>query len=796
MTRATEYHEALFAQIPNRGGVYSLVISTLDDPPGATFIGLRPDGLVISRTTGAAGGPAAALAPFAATTIDCVLIGEGLDSLVGRGDDYARFDVYKLDGGGAREWHEASGFLRPETFVDYPGRGDKTVRLSAADGVGMALGNRFVVDPSASGYDGDDTEALVETVRRTLAELATADGVAGRLVTRCGIRPAGLVGDPLAGLYARARAWVDADEAVLFEDAAVRTTSGRFNCRVFQTRGRVDEGGVRYVVQQRSLYAAGGPVVTHTYDLATGALLATTSDDLVFDGTGLVWSPDTERARLLPVASVDAAYSFGQDLDDVTANGSFETEGSQGAGTAAHWSFSGADASAPVGPSYCRRVELPADGIGGSPGNPGGLEPTFGDEHALQFTDDGGLGFARPVAAQGGYAVVPREDGSAVRVEVRMHFTPAGNFTEAHQTSPSRLRIEVDTPAGPASLHRDTVRARADVLKGAEARVPVDGVLDGFGGAAGGVPVALPGAVLRFEGTDLEGGRQLSRLTLTRPLYVSSTVATGDLDEDLYSGALAEIVFFAAGSDGIELLDLVEQTSGAREITLSGTAPAVTVDGTPVEGGLLTWFQGAKIDAGAAEAVRSRETWHVGSVAVAPTAGEDGRSAVTGQVDRVGVATSGSAVVVPTSDTQGLRIGDGPLPDFPGALLVDRGAGLVPTAQGDSTAWENAAEPGYTAGSIGEATARDALRQLAGVDADGNPSLLRRWSGVLELNGQDYDAEQALRLTHPGGTPALYVWDEMGYYVAADQLRVVATEVRLADLDAVGGALHEIELLT
>ena len=809
MTLQTSYSARFDVRLPVEGDVHRLVLSTAGGSPGVVFLKLRPPGVTIARGADR-GGVAEPLVPFAVTTLAADLVDTtpgSLYQLAGRGDDYVRADYYSGydDVAGTWTWHEFSGFLEPETFTEVPGK-DSTVRLSFADGVGMALGQRLVVDPTDEAFDAGAHEALLETLRRSLAELATADGVAGRIVSRVGIAPDLLVGDPLAGLRARHGAWVDGDQAARYQDAALRSVASALGCRVFQTRGRVDEGGVRYVVQQRSLLAAdAGAVPTRAYDLLTGALVAETTADLTFDATGLSWSPGGTRSRSMPIASVDVVRSFRGPLDNLVANASFEEPGfedgdvtsGQTDAAAAHWSMSGATESGPLGESLCERREVPAGGIAPA----GALEPTFGDEHAAVFTDDAGFDFARPVVAQGGYAVVPREDGSAVQVEARLAFVPAGAFTAAHQTEPARLLVRVDTPDGTYTVQRRTVEARAVTLKGADARVPVEAVLGTFGGAVDGTPVAYPGTVLRFRGTS-GGETVVARLTLTRTLVVGATSAVGDLDEDVPADGSAPLLFFASGLDGIVLHDLLTATSGVAEGAVSGTPPAIGVDGTPVEGPLVVWAEGARVDDTDPEAGRSRETWWLGNVLAAPRAGAAAgdaapRQAVTGRVDRVSVDGPGLEALLPATD-DGLPIGGGPLPDSPGCLLFGAGPNVVPTAQGTGTTWENVAEAGVPATSLGEAVARDALRQLAGLSDTGAPRLLRQIDCEFVLGGATYDAERAVLHrfgdeADRGEPAAAYWWDSMEWTPWADRLRIRGTELRLADLS---GAIHEIELLS
>lgn len=797
MTAATPYGPRFRAEFgADGGGDFRLDLSLAGYSGAVTDLpGIDAEGTAVAWSV-ASGSPAGPLAPLAECVLQASLHDTApgtLSELASLADGAVRADLYTLSGG-APFLHCYAGYLEPETFVEVPGEID-AVRLTFQDGWGLALGSRLVVDPSAGGYDAEATTAFLDTFRGPLAELGGAAGSPARLVSRVGILPDQGAGDPLAELFTRAGAWVDADDAAAYEAAALRTLAARLNCRVFQSPGLVSEGGVRYVVQQRSLLAYDAAAVpSRVYALSGGAALSSTTDNLLVDAETWGWVRGARRERVVPVASVDVEYDYGRALDSLVANASFEDAGTGGATTAAHWSLSGADPSAPpLGATYARRVAVPADGYGGTPSAPGPLEPTYGDGYALEITDDGGLGFARPTAAQGGYAVVPREDGSAVRVDLQAFFQPAGNFTAAHQTSPSRLKVMVDAPGGTVSVHRAEVTARADVLSGDEVRLPVAAVLSGFGGAVAGSPVALTGTVVRFEGQNLAAERVVSRLTLTRDLVVGDTSAVGDLDEDIVSGAVAPVLFFAPGEDGVDLHDLAPSLLGAAGVSLSGDAPAVAVDGTDVEGPLRVWVEGAKVDPAPAEASRSRETWYVGRIDVAPRAGDaDGRRrSVTGQVDRVSVDGPGLEAVLPTSDGA-LRVGDGPLPDFPGSILVDASGTLIPTSQGTATAWGNAAEPGYTASGVGEATARDAVRQLAGSSGP-----LRRWSGVLVMEGGAvFEPEKAYALPFAdegAAAPGRYWWDASAtWYPALSRTALDATELRLDD----PALVYERELLT
>jgi len=652
---------------------------------------------------------------------------------------------------------EFAGYLVPGRFEDEPGNVLAPVTLGFNCGLGLLV-NRPAVDPSAGGYDPADTASLSDRIVTATAPLSSANAfhTAG-LVRATGIRPTGVMGEPSLSVLCRDAAFDPGDGSTPVDEAAMlRQVSGALGGRLFLNGPAATGGKPRWSLISRGVMADGSVTPFDTLDLGTAAQVP--DSDASVKGVS--------RISDVPVFAVSAERQFREPLENMVINGSFEEAGAT-AVQAAYWDLTNA-----------QRFDLTS------------YNPEANDKyHAVLFTTSDGVRASSSVGEQTGLVYIAASTGGQVSVSLPLR----GGLDPIYNTEDGDWAISV----GDYPIRVGRVEVVGDTLRGRDVRVNISPALQSTeytdADAVTGTVIVPAGAVIVFPPS---GGADEGTVTLREPLAVGDIALSGDLDRALSDGEVGTLYYFGPATGAYETIPAAYPDGDSEDRPVVFRVSATSCDGEPVEGYASVRVRGP---------VDDEATYDPEEDPPPLTSGSSVDDIVVGVLGRNGQAPGGTVTTVRVAGTAGapdltlpvvnerFRIGDGPRPDSPGALLDANG----PTGPSGGNTWTVDHLAG-TYDTLHDALAADALAQFGADETSLTPKV---WRGRLLLRGgARLPLDVPLTLHHPNGSPEFpewvsgeYWWDRVVWDVGAGTVDLEATELRLAD---VSGADHTYTLDT
>lgn len=517
--------------------------------------------------------------------------------------------------------------------------------------------------------------------------------------------------DPLAYLATLTTAWLSSDGDSVGAGDALRTVIHRLGARLYQSGGawRIDQPGLLArnpaAVPVHVYPATDGSGGAAAYESEPGPgevyEASTTAEDWGFDPTptaaetedrmvdlhdtpGLFVQVGDARGSALPVRTVESTYTHGP-LGNLIFNPSFETArpGTSGAG-ADGWTQS-ADAD---------RILLTGTQIEG-------MAATVDDEYAMSL------------GATGTRSVVSQDVSFPIAASTANVFTFSGAMVSpglVDRVDAGGVALGMTRPDGTVLVSTEvTVTLAARVLPGKGARLFFETTV--HDGAVSPTPdataVMFPaGTVLSFARTtdpEPQTNDASGTATLLEPVLWGSKVARadvvleGDVTDYMEPDDVARAHVWTSGTGRESLGSALRSFSVFTHlqpvsIVLSGTAD----DGRPVEGRLSVVAIGA--NPAATPLTGYADDFDLRLSLSSPTNRTQEARATTGRATKpAGSSGTDAALPIPGAVSGGWPVGDGPLPDSPGGMVVYAsrdGASLDPVPTTAAGHWQAAPHTG------------------------------------------------------------------------------------------------------
>lgn len=636
-----------------------------------------------------------------------------------------------LDGDGAHETLEFGGYMVPGTYTEIPANDLADTELGFMDGLGTQ--NRTpAADPSLPGYDPDQAETLHGRLVAWLGALSGTSGLhAEGVVGATDIRPTGATGEPLEAVSCRDAAFVDADgNTVRSVSEAARHLAGRLGGRLFLDTAPAQGGEPTWRVVSRGHLASGAVPAWDALSLgiAAGALDSAAS------------SREAQRISQAAPVAVEVERSFQVPLSTVIVNDSFEEGTGTGPGsTIDGWTL--------VGGAYRYDLE--------------DYDPDAANRFALDLRT--AEGDSPGYATQSSAVFAVGGPDSSYDLEVVNNAVLSGGVTPT---------FSLEVSIGSHGFREGKAKIKG-TLKGDGVSVECAALLVNANADSD----AVPGVVVALAGTVM-GTPNGGSLTLTEDAHVGDTVLIGNLSETFSGSTTVGFGYFGPSGSSPNTLAIPKSNRDTFSRWFR-RAPATDCTGAVVSGSVYFAVYGPPAPVGLEGSFFS----HLYQRARIGLLGENGRPP-NGSTTRAGISgAEGEGVLsIPLGGGEAFTIGDGPLPNSAGALLV----GGTPTGPLSGGTWTVDHLAG-TFQSIDAALAVSGLAQL-GVDSGSSPVPLV-WDGRMLLrNGVRIPRDRPLTLYHPdrngGWDDRPHWWDRTAHDWTGGFADVRATELRLADVSS------------